>query len=157
MVGCIECNKTKGCPTKISDCECSDKKWAPENCVCGMDNSERTEKAADDCTCGREVIPQFVALILVVRQRIKNGAKEWIGYQPSTGQYTGNMSLFISNVKKSLQTHLEAFVTFVENNVTGQKAILDCFEKDPNEEERERLLRQEELVLNAIREVNNLG
>ena len=67
------------------------------------------------------------------------------------------MSLFISNVKKSLQTHLEAFVTFVENNVTGQKAILDCFEKDPNEEERERLLRQEELVLNAIREVNNLG
>ena len=38
----------------------------------------------------------------------------------------------------------------------GGWAGLDCFEKDPNEEERERLLRLEELVLNAIREVNNL-
>ena len=31
------------------------------------------------------VMPQFIAMTLVVRKRIKSGAKEWIGYQPPYG------------------------------------------------------------------------
>ena len=31
------------------------------------------------------VMPQFIAMTLVVRKRIKSGAMEWIGYQPPYG------------------------------------------------------------------------
>jgi len=157
LVGCIECNRKLKRPTKLSECQCINPKWVPDQCICGKDTTAETEKMGDDCTCGREVIPAFVATILVVRQRIKNGAREWIGYQPATGQFTGNMSMFISNVKQSLVQHLAAFESFVEHQVSREPAVLACFERDPHEEERDRLLRQEELILNAIREVEKLG
>ena len=56
------------------------------------------------------------------------------------------MASFINDVKKSVLQHLDAFEQFVGTQVTGQKEVHACFDKDPLAEERARLLRMEELV-----------
>ena len=53
QVGCIECNRKLKRPTKLSECQCCNPKWVPDQCICGKDTTAETEKMGDDCTCGR--------------------------------------------------------------------------------------------------------
>merc|ERR1711988_1799200 len=96
----------------------------------------------------------YVHMVVILRHRILEASKMWIGKRASnvTGeQGCGTLNSFLVTIRTAVGKYSEHFKTFDRDFPVAQ--CEQFFEKDPDAEERNKLLKQERLVRDALYEV----
>jgi len=119
-----------------------------------VDVARNVTREEFDPNSGQEP-PMMIQMLIVVRQRILDGAKAWVGCGSAYANPTGQMNGFISMVRSDIKKTCNKFSKFGMKMGTNQ-SCLECLKEDNFGPERGKLLKHRDLLQHAMYEVDKL-
>lgn len=99
--------------------------------------------------------PLLIKMLIVVRKRILDSAKTWVGTGTPYGEATGQMNGFMEKVQEDIKQTCRTFEKF-ERKIAQEQTCLDFLKEDQHGVERNRLLKQQKLLQHAMYEADKL-